>query len=76
MSNETVEKIALDSYDHPTVQLVGRDGNAFAVLGAASKALKRVPEVGRQLAEQYTDEATKGDYDHLLQVTMKYVEVD
>ena len=52
-----------------TVQLdlIGLDGNAFAVLGAWRRAAQKQ---GWTLAEitLVIDEATKGDYDHLLQV--------
>ena len=36
-----------------------------------------VQEIGRpELVKPYMDEATSGDYDHLLQITMKYVDVE
>ena len=57
-----------------TVKLIGKDGNAFAIMGAVSKALKKAGY--RDLASQYFDEATSGDYNHLLQVTMEYVNVE
>jgi len=57
-----------------TVKLTGENGNAFAILGKVNKALRRAgyPEQ----AKAYMDEAMSGDYDHLLQVTMQYVEVE
>lgn len=55
------------------VQLVGNDGNAFAILGAVSKALKRAGE-NDAVAEFYA-EATSGDYDHLLATAAEYVNV-
>lgn len=61
---------------HPEieVELIGRDGNAYGILGAVKKALSRA---GVSAAEQseYFDEATSGDYDHLLGVTMEWVTV-
>lgn len=55
------------------VQLTGEDGNAFLILGKVSKALKRG---GREdLVEEFMEEAKLGDYDHLLQTCMKYVDV-
>jgi len=55
------------------VSLIGKDGNAFAVMGAVIQALKRG---GRQdLVEPYQNEAMAGDYNHLLRTTMEYVEV-
>jgi len=56
------------------VKLVGEDGNAFAVMGAVSKALRRG---GRgDLVDEYRKEAMSGDYDNLLRVSMNYVEVE
>lgn len=56
------------------VRLVGEDGNAFAILGKVSKALKRAGH--RDLAEEFLKDATAGDYNELLQTVMKYVEVE
>jgi len=56
-----------------TVKLVGSNGNAFAILGKTKGALKQAGH--RQAAEEYMKEATAGNYDNLLQVTMEYVNV-
>jgi hypothetical protein len=56
-----------------TVKLIGEDGNAFAILGTVSRALKRAGY--QKEAKEYMAEAMSGDYDHLLQVTMEYVNV-
>lgn len=55
------------------VKLIGTDGNAFAILGKVSKALKQNGH--GDLVKEYQAEATKGDYNNLLAVTMEYVEV-
>ena len=56
------------------VKLVGKDGNAFAILGRVRRALR---EAGYQeLAEEYLKAAQTGDYDNLLRVTMEYVVVE
>ena len=55
------------------VTLVGEDGNAFAVLGKVSKALKRAGH--GDLVEEFMEEAQSGDYDHLLATCMRYVHV-
>ena len=55
------------------VQLVGQDGNAFAILGRVSRALRQNGH--KDLVEQYQKEATSGDYNHLLAVTGEYVTV-
>lgn len=56
------------------VELVGNDGNAFAILGAVKKAMCR-GGVERKEIDTYLEEAMAGDYDHLLQTTMKTVSV-
>lgn len=60
---------------HPeiTVQLTGVNGNAFAVMGAVTKALKRSGHSDE--VDEFVAEATSGDYDHLLQTCMKWVDV-
>ena len=56
------------------VELVGQDGNAFAIMGSVTKALKRG---GRSdLVDEYRTEAMSGDYNNLLRVTMNYVVVN
>lgn len=61
---------------HPdvTVQLTGEDGNAFAVLGKVSRALKDAG-YGDETAA-FMAEATGGDYDHLLGVCQQWVNVE
>lgn len=60
---------------HPEVevQLTGQDGNAFMVLGLVSKALKQ-HGYGDEV-DDFMAEATSGDYDHLLQTAMSWVDV-
>ncbi len=65
----------LPKYPNITVGLIGNDGNAFSVLGQVSKALKRA-KVDPAEIEQFQDEAISGDYNRLLQICMKWVEVE
>ena len=58
-----------------TVPLLEIDGNAFAIMGTVARAMRRAG-VDPKIIDQYRAEATSGDYDHLLQVTMEYVEVE
>lgn len=58
-----------------TVQLTGQDGNAFAILGRVRKAMKRAGVEAEDI-KAFTTEATSGDYDHLLQTCMEWVEVN
>ena len=57
------------------VKLVGEDGNAFAIISRVTKAMRRA-KVDPEIIKHYQEEATSGDYDNLLQVTMEYVEVE
>ena len=53
--------------------LVGVNGNAFAVMGYTERALK---ETGHgDLTEKMKEEAMSGDYSHLLNVCMDYLEI-
>jgi hypothetical protein len=56
-----------------TVQLTGEDGNGFFIAARVRKALERAGH--REAAAEFFDEALSGDYDHLLQTAMKYVDV-
>jgi len=56
------------------VKLVGTDGNAFAIIGRVMQAMRRA-KVEYSIIEAYKKEALSGDYDKLLETTMKYVEV-
>ena len=65
---ENSPKYAID------VQLTGIDGNAFAVMGAVSKAL-RDNDVSKEVIDKFQDECMSGDYDALLQTCMQWVNV-
>ena len=62
-------------FPNVTVQLTGEDGNAFFILGKVQRALRKGGATPEQIKE-FMDEATGGDYNHLLQTTMKYVNVE
>lgn len=59
----------------PEVNLIGKDGNAFSILGHCQRAARKagVPpdEIGHFMAE-----ATGGDYDNVLATAMRYFEVN
>ena len=59
----------------PPCKLIGRDGNAFAVIGAARRALLAAGEPERSSEFVRRAMACKS-YDHLLRLVMEYVEVD
>lgn len=50
------------------------DGNGFVIIGAAITAMRK-ENVDKDVIEKYKKEAMAGDYDNLLMVTMKYVEI-
>ena len=56
------------------VQLSGNDGNAFAVMGSVMSALKKAGATPEEL-KQYQEESMSGDYDNLLRVASKWVNV-
>ena len=58
-----------------TVKLVGEDGNAFAILGRVNRALRKAG-ASKEEQQAFQKEATAGDYNHLLQTAMKWVEVE
>ncbi len=65
--------IAEPKYDIE-VELIGQDGNAFAIMGAVTKALRRAGAPKEEI-DQYRAEATSGDYPNLLRVTSEWVEI-
>lgn len=62
-------------YPNVSVRLIGESDNAFSILARVRTALKRG---GVSVAEidTFYDEATTGDYNHLLQTVMAWVEVE
>jgi hypothetical protein len=72
---EVIEMAGSVLFPDVQVRLVGEDVNAFAILGRVQKALKRGGASSEQVSE-FLKEAMSGDYDHLLQVVMRWVEVE
>lgn len=56
-----------------TVQLTGRNANAMFIIAAVRRALRRVAT--REELEEFTTEAMSGDYDNVLQTSMRWVDV-
>lgn len=61
-------------YPQVRVKLIGRDGNAFAILGACSQAA-RAAGIDKAERDAFMAEATMGDYDHLLATCCKWFDV-
>ena len=62
-------------YPEVKVNLSGNDGNAFAIMGSCQKEARRAGLTQDQISE-FLDEAMKGDYDHLLQTCIKYIDIN
>ena len=61
-------------YPNIEVQLTGNDGNAFAILAAVTKALRK-NKVSKEEIDQFQKDAMSGDYNNLLTTCMKWVTV-
>ena len=59
----------------PTVKLIVNNGNAFSIMGRVKKALMQAG-ADKEYIDKYLKEAISGDYDHLLVVSMEYVNVE
>jgi hypothetical protein len=62
-------------FPHVSVKLIGEDGNAFSILARVSSAMREAG-ISEEDITIYANEATSGDYNHLLRVTMKTVKTD
>jgi hypothetical protein len=65
----------LPKYPDIVVQLIGENGNAFGILGAVTKAMRKAGIDGKERS-QFMFEATAGDYDNLLTVVQQWVTVE
>ncbi len=61
-------------YPNVNVELLGSNSNAFALMGKVLKELRRA-NVSKEERDKFSAEATAGDFDHLLQTCMKWVQV-
>lgn len=62
-------------YPKINVPMVGKDGNAFAILGRVKRIMRRAGLPDSEW-EAFHAEATSGDYDNVLMTVMKWFEVD
>jgi hypothetical protein len=60
-------------YPDICVQLTGQDGNAFAILDRTTRVLRQAGLDQDEIDQCYA-EVTSGDYDHLLETTMRWVD--
>ena len=61
-------------YPDIDVELSGTDSNAFAIMGQVTKELRRAGVDSSEI-DAFRTEAMSGDYDHLLQTCMGWVNV-
>jgi hypothetical protein len=61
-------------YPKIKVKLVGTDGNAFALMGKVSQALRKAG-VSKEERDLFIKEATSGDYNNLLTTCCEWVDV-
>jgi len=61
-------------YPEITVKLVGEDGNAFAIIGACRRAMKKHKLPANEI-KVFSQEAMSGDYDHLLRTVCDWFSV-
>ena len=55
----------------PKLNLIGKDGNVFMILGKAG----RIAKENNMDWDKIQEEATQGDYGHVLRTMMKYFDV-
>ncbi len=59
----------------PRLEMIDKvNGNAYSILAVVTKALRKA-KVGPDVINSFQDEATKGDYDNLLRVASRYVDI-
>lgn len=61
-------------YPEIHVQLTGNDGNAFGIIAAVNRALRKNGVPPTEISA-FMDECMSGDYDHLLDTCMEWVDV-
>ena len=61
-------------YPDVEVQLSGQDGNAYSIMGAVSKAMRRAG-IDQAERDAYFAESTSGDYDNVIATAMRWVSV-
>jgi hypothetical protein len=71
MTQDVLEK---PKYPDVDVQLVGEDGNAFAILGICQRAARQ-QGVSAEEVKAFMQEAMAGDYNHLLVTCQKWFAV-
>jgi hypothetical protein len=58
-------------YPKIKIQLSGEDGNAFFILAKCCSAMEKAG-LGKEVIDEFRQEAKSGDYNHLLRTVMKW----
>jgi len=64
----------MTKYPEIEVELIGQDGNAYAIMGTIQTALRKA-NVSKEEIDEYLKESMSGDYNHLLRTAMAWVSV-
>ncbi len=65
--------------EKPALKILGENGNAFAIMGAAKKAYRNHfggEDGGEAPWSEIQEEMTSGDYDNLLETVSRYFDVE
>lgn len=62
-------------YPLVTVKLIGEDGNAFSIIARCRRAA-RIAGLSATEIDKFVEEATSGDYNHVLNTCMEWFEVE
>lgn len=62
-------------YPQVHVRLVGEDGNAFSILARCQVSIRKAG-LDDGVFDMFGNEATSGDYNHLLRTVMRWFTVD
>ena len=65
----------MPKYPDITVELVGKDGNAYNLLGICLRAMREA-DLPQEERDAFEKEATSGNYDHLLATCIKWFNVE
>lgn len=75
IASKLEESVATDTrYPNIGVDLSNVNGNAHALIGTVSRALRR-NGVGQEEIREFQDQAKSGDYDNVIQTIMSWVDV-
>jgi hypothetical protein len=65
----------MENTQRPKCQLIGENGNVFAIIGLVSRTLKKAGQP--EQAKEFTSKAfASGSYDEVLNLCQYYVEVE